>query len=107
MTPKSRREFLGAGLKSATAFLAFPLTPVIGEFLGTIPFFDEGETSAGSLHGSGLGGRLVLDLSTLTEDSLTTSNENFFIRTAFPDQLREISPWEISVSGLVERPARY
>ncbi|MEE9263663.1 MAG: molybdopterin-dependent oxidoreductase, partial [Vicinamibacteria bacterium] len=104
---KTRREFIAAGFKSAAAsFLTFPPILARGQLLGTVPFVGEGETSSGSLHGSGLGGRLLLDLSTLTEDSLTTSNENFFIRTAFPDQLHEISPWEISVSGLVERPAR-
>ncbi len=107
MTPRTRREFIAAGFKSAAAsFLIFPPTAARGQLLGTVPFAGEGETSPGSLQGSGLGGRLDLDLSTLTEDSLTTSNENFFIRTAFPDQLQEISPWEISVSGLVERPAR-
>ncbi len=107
LTRKTRREFIAAGFKSAAAsFLTFPPTLARGQLLGTVPFVGEGETSSGSLHGSGLGGRLLLDLSTLTEDSLTTSNENFFIRTAFPDQLQEISPWEISVSGLVERPAR-
>ena len=95
LSRKTRREFIAAGLKSSAAsFLTFPPTLARGQPLGTVPFVSEGETSPGSLHGSGLGGRLVLDLSTLTEDSLTTSNGNFFIRTAFPDQLHEISPWE-------------
>ncbi len=95
LSRKTRREFIAAGLKSSAAsFLTFPPTLARGQLLGTVPFVSEGETSPGSLHGSGLGGRLVLDFSTLTEDSLTTSNGNFFIRTAFPDQLHEISPWE-------------
>jgi DMSO/TMAO reductase YedYZ molybdopterin-dependent catalytic subunit len=49
---------------------------------------------------------LILDLSTLTDDTLVTPNESFFIRTAYPDQLRPSSPWQISVRGLVERPTR-
>ena len=107
MGHKTRREFIAAGLRStAASFLAFPPILARGRLLGTVPFVGEGEISPGSLHGSGLGGRLVLDLSTLAEDTLTTSNENFFIRTAFPDQLRESSRWQIAVSGLVERAAR-
>ena len=107
LTRKTRREFIAASLKTAAAgFLTFPPALPQGQLLGTVPFVDEGDTAPGLLHGSGLGGRLVLELSTLIEDTLVTPNEHFFTRTALPDQLGQIVPWELSVSGLVERPAR-
>jgi len=74
------------------------------KLLAAVPFVDEGDFPLGAVVGSGLGGRLALDLSTLTPDTLITPNERFFIRTLCPDQLRFNGSWMISVRGLVQAP---
>src|SRR5881296_2049882 len=74
------------------------------KLFATVPFVDEGDFPLGAIVGSGLGGRLALDLSTLTPDTLVTPNEGFFIRTLCPDQLRFNGSWKISVRGLVQAP---
>jgi DMSO/TMAO reductase YedYZ molybdopterin-dependent catalytic subunit len=73
-----------------------------GTLLGTISFVDEAEAVVGVFEGSGLDGRLALDLNTLEPDTLLTANEDFFIRTAQPDILDPEQPWVISIAGLVE-----
>ncbi len=75
-----------------------------GKLLGIVPFSGEGDYPLGTAIGSGLGGRLSLDLSGLTPDTLITPNEKFFIRTRSPDQLPSAENWKIAVRGLVESP---
>jgi len=54
--------------------------------------------------GSGLDGRFVLDLSTLTPQSLITPASEFYVRTCRPDQLDSPTPWKIAIRGLVRAP---
>ncbi len=57
--------------------------------------------------GAGLDARLFTDLSTLSPagpDALVTSNDRFFVRTAFPSTLQRTDPWPIRVGGLVRAP---
>ena len=53
----------------------------------------------------GWDGRLYTDLSKLSPSNLVISNEKFYIRTRYPDQIDESKPWNIAVSGLVDTPA--
>lgn len=97
----ARRQFLaysGAGLAACRRIWAQE-----GQFIGTVPFLDERDAAVGRVTGRGLNGRLALDLSTLTPQMLTTPNDQFFIRTRYPDRLRAGAPWKIRVHGLVER----
>jgi DMSO/TMAO reductase YedYZ molybdopterin-dependent catalytic subunit len=73
-----------------------------GVLLGSLPFEGEGQAAVGEQQGAGLDGRLALDLGTLDADSLITANEDFFIRTAYPDQLDPGLAWVITISGLVD-----
>ncbi|MFQ5742338.1 MAG: molybdopterin-dependent oxidoreductase [Acidobacteriota bacterium] len=89
-----------------------------GRLLETVPFAGEGNPTFDTVGGEGLGGRLVRNLSTLTPETLITTNERFFIRTRYPDQLDLAWPqgaegrvtaaalrsWRISVGGLVRQP---
>ena len=75
-----------------------------GERIGELPFIDDGDTELGVPFNAGWDGRLYTDLSTLSPDSLITPNEQFYIRTRYPDLLDPRAPWRIRVSGLVERP---
>ncbi len=89
----------------ATTTVPAAFKPIAGgTLLGTAPFVGEGNFPLETLVGSGLGGRLLLDLSTLTPETLVTPNDKFFIRTRYPDQLHYDAPWTISVRGLVEQP---
>ncbi|PRP99955.1 molybdopterin-dependent oxidoreductase [Enhygromyxa salina] len=74
-----------------------------GVLLGAITSFEgEGQTSVGDPQGQGLDGRLALDLGTLEADTLITQNDDFFVRTALPDQLDLDQAWNLRVSGLVD-----
>lgn len=75
-----------------------------GTLLGTASFVGEGNFPLETLIGSGLGGRLLLDLSRLNRGAVITANDKFFIRTRYPDRLRHRGPWKILVDGLVEQP---
>ena len=75
-----------------------------GTLLGTASFVGEGNLPLETLIGSGLGGRLMLDLSRLNRGTLITANDMFFIRTRYPDRLRHRGPWKILVDGLVGQP---
>jgi DMSO/TMAO reductase YedYZ molybdopterin-dependent catalytic subunit len=102
MSRTTRREFLAGG----AALLLLPPAPLAagGEFLGTLAFADEGNVPLGKVVGEGLGRRKALDLSRLTPDRLLTANEEFFVRTGYPDRLRTTEAWKISVGGLVAEP---
>ena len=77
---------------------------VAGSLVRRIPFVGEGQPPLDRTLGSGLGGRRYLDLSGLDTGSLETSNENFFIRTRFPDQINSSEPWVIRLHGQVKSP---
>lgn len=89
----------------AAATIPAGFKPVTGgTLLGVAPFVGEGNFPLETLIGSGLGGRLVLDLSKLSQGTLITVNDKFFIRTRYPDRLRQRGPWKILVDGLVGQP---
>ena len=100
----TRRRFLQASAGAAvTAGLASPSlsaaqSPVI------VPFVDEGTFPIEQTVGAGLGRRRVLDLSSLSPDSLLVPQDRFFIRTGAPDPLPSPAGWKIRVHGLVETP---
>ncbi len=75
-----------------------------GELLAVLGFADDGDIELGVPFNVGWDGRLYTDLSTLGPDTLVTSNETFYIRTRYPDQLDPTEPWRIAVDGLVNGP---
>jgi DMSO/TMAO reductase YedYZ molybdopterin-dependent catalytic subunit len=72
-----------------------------GRLLGELPFLEEDDVAVGEILGSGLSGRLAVDLAQLTTQSLITPNDQFFIRTRSPDRLDPGTPWKIRVHGRV------
>jgi DMSO/TMAO reductase YedYZ molybdopterin-dependent catalytic subunit len=109
----TRREFvrrsLAAGVAPLAGFVrssAQPADPFAGGvMIGTRPLFGRGApvNRLGTLTGTGLDARLFTDLSTLSAGSLITSNERFFLRTAYPDLLDPSPPWALTLGGLVRR----
>jgi DMSO/TMAO reductase YedYZ molybdopterin-dependent catalytic subunit len=91
-----------AVLRGATGCARPPRGP--GKLLGTVPFVEPLAGPSGVVLGSGLDGRLALDLSILTPQSLITPNDQFYIRTCQPDQLDSRAPWKIAIHGLVKTP---
>ena len=99
------RVFIGDDILAASEPpLADPFTR--GQRVGTILFNDRKRERAqrGVVRGKGLDGRLRCDLSTLTQETLVTPNDRFFIRTRRPDNIDYDQPWKIRIHGLVERP---
>lgn len=76
-----------------------------GERLATLGFTDDGDAELGVPLNVGWDGRLFTDLSTLGPETLVTSNDEFYIRTRYPDQLDPSAPWRIAIEGLVEGPS--
>jgi DMSO/TMAO reductase YedYZ molybdopterin-dependent catalytic subunit len=76
-----------------------------GELRGVLGFVDDGDIELGVPFNVGWDGRLYTDLSTLNPETLVTSNETFYIRTRYPDQLDPKAPWRIAVGGHVTRTA--
>jgi DMSO/TMAO reductase YedYZ molybdopterin-dependent catalytic subunit len=72
--------------------------------LGTIPLSRPNAPPLGRLLGAGLDAYQFTDLSTLTSDSLTTSNDQFYVRTACPGEVRDVDRWSIALGGLVRQP---
>jgi DMSO/TMAO reductase YedYZ molybdopterin-dependent catalytic subunit len=72
-----------------------------GRLLGTVPLGlrQERMPPLDTLLGTGLDARLFTDLSTLSPETLITSNERFFIRTTQPDAARTRGPWTIRLEG--------
>lgn len=58
----------------------------------------------GVAEGAGLGGRLYTDLSRLDAGRLITANEEFYVRTRYPDRLDPSAPWSVTLGGLVAEP---
>jgi DMSO/TMAO reductase YedYZ molybdopterin-dependent catalytic subunit len=93
----TRRRFLEASAGAAiAAILPLPAERV----LGTLPFVGEGSFPVEETVGAGLGRRRMLDLSTLSRETLVTPTHRFFIRTGRPDRL----PPTIRLHGLVKAP---
>jgi DMSO/TMAO reductase YedYZ molybdopterin-dependent catalytic subunit len=115
MNLSSRRQFLlssfsaGAGLVLAgcrdRGAVGDRLDLAEGKRVGTVPFEEPGRLPVGEVSGEGLGGRLALDLSTLTPGSLVVPNDRFYIRTRAPANLGEQEPWRLALRGLVAGPA--
>jgi DMSO/TMAO reductase YedYZ molybdopterin-dependent catalytic subunit len=111
MCHQTRREFiwltLAGGLSLTKAAGAQSQDPFAGGvMIGTRPLSGRGApvNPLGTLFGTGLDARLLTDLSTLTADTLITPNEQFFIRTSYPDLLDQSRPWTLTLGGLVRRP---
>ena len=108
----NRREFLQSSIATAIAGLtarsaAQSNDPFAGGVVvGTRPLSGRGaaDTPIGTLLGRGLDARLFTDLSTLTPDTLITSNDRFYVRTSAPDRLDSSRPWTVTLGGLVRRP---
>lgn len=109
MPDQTRREFVRLSLAGMTALVrprAQPADPFAGGVMaGTRPLFGRGApvNPLGTLIGTGLDGRLLTDLSTLDPGSLITSNEQFYVRTSYPDLLDASQPWTLTLGGLVRR----
>src|SRR5690348_11832466 len=111
----SRRALLGAGLAvwllpRALRSLARPAGVARGgAFLGSLPFVHEGDAWVNVLgpderrFGSGLGGRKIFDLETLTAETLDVPSARFFLRTFRPDDLGDAPGWSVRLDGLVRR----
>lgn len=74
-----------------------------GQLLGQATFTEPLTVTPNSKTGQGLDGRLYTDLSSLTQDTLVTPNDIFYIRTAASDLL-DTSNWTIQLHGLVQSP---
>lgn len=105
MASITRREFIGTSL-SAAIFGAHGWTALAnGELLEIIPYVEEGNSPIGTLIEGSHQGRLVVDLAKLTEETLVTPNDEFFIRTRYPDGLDPKGRWTIQASGHVREPS--
>lgn len=76
------------------------------EFLGPVPFTDGDPINFHEVRGQGWDARLYTDLSLIDRDRLITPNDEFYIRTAYPDglDLPAMTPWSIDIAGLVAEP---
>lgn len=124
MVDTARRRFLRESLATGSVALAaglggwseilsgaaaFPGAPTsrrgAATLLGTMPFMGEQRRAVGQLTDAGLDGRLAFDLETLTEQTLITPSDRFFIRTRYPGGLESRSePWTVTIRGLVAEP---
>jgi len=105
MQDKTRREFLELVLGTSAALLLGGCEQGDRK-LGVVGFYGERRTAVGQLRGSGLAGRLALDLSKLDKGRLNTATERFFIRTRRPDRLQARKNWTISLEGKVAQRKR-
>ncbi len=87
-----------------TALAQFGSSQVAATQIGTVPFDIEWRQAFDEPISQGLGGRVIHKLATLTPDTLITTNEDFFVRTAKPDLLGSTENWRIAVGGLVDEP---
>ncbi len=105
MVDITRREFVSTSLMAAmlgVRGLAMTEGPE-GELLGIVPFVDEGRSPIGTLIAGSHQGRLVADLAKLDETKLVTPNDEFFIRTRYPDELKHDGPWTLRAFGHVRQ----
>lgn len=104
----SRRTFLAMTLASVAA-IANPLAAgrqltTSARRIGTVPLTGPGAVPLGRLFGSGLDARLSTDLSRLVPGAMITPNEQFYVRTAMPDEARSVAAWTIALGGLIYEP---
>ncbi len=71
-----------------------------GALVGLVVFLGEDDEGVGYVDGSGLDGRLALDLTTLDEEHLVQTNDAFYLRTLAPSTL-DPEGWTIPITGLV------
>jgi DMSO/TMAO reductase YedYZ molybdopterin-dependent catalytic subunit len=105
----SRRRFLATSSRVTAAVLApvrraiDPQPPLAGgRFVRTLPLGDPtrlDDPPLNRLLGAGLDARLFTDLSGLAPGNLITANDQFFVRTAYPDEATTIDPWTIALGG--------
>lgn len=104
----SRRDFLvRVALLASGSFLIdeqalAAITPAKaykrGTLLGIVPFINERAVEPGKLFASGLDARMYADLSSMSAETLITPAEQFYVRTACPDQINYQSPWKIKIT---------
>lgn len=106
----TRRAFLAAsaGLGAAAMFGGWPLwaedlatLPApgqpAGKLLGVVPFTKTEGLTFGELTGQGMEGRRLYDLSTLSNKTLVTATDRFFVRTRAPEGLPPQKDWKMRV----------
>src|SRR5882724_2754201 len=77
-----------------------------GKPLEELQFLNEGRAEMDSAVGSELDGRLYTSLSGLSNDSLVTQADRFYIRTRASQILPRPESWAISLDGLVAVPQK-
>lgn len=98
----SRRDFLSGALLLPSLFAQTSSA----RFVNAVPLGSPGGAPAppfGRLLGSGLDARLFTDLSLLARDrpdTLLTSTERFFVRTASPSAIARTDAWAIHAAGV-------
>src|SRR5262245_14190101 len=96
----TRREFIKAALIAPAA-----LRQGGARLIGTLPLGNPGNAPATPLDrllASSLDARLFTNLSTLSADALVVPNDRYYIRTAAPARLDELTP-SIPVRGRVQQ----
>ena len=92
---------------AALAALGFEThTTRASESSSRIAFVEEGGSPIGELTPGSHKGRLVVDLAGITKGTRITPNDEFFIRTRYPDLFVAPDHWEIEIGGAVERTGR-
>ena len=71
-----------------------------GELAGRVGFLREGPVEMDSAFGSELDGRLFTSLEDLSEKSLVTPEERFYLRTRASKILPDAAKWTVAVDGL-------
>src|SRR2546423_7425848 len=114
----TRRNFLRAGAISGSALVAgldafaWPNTLALqhdpfagGQQIGLAKFVHEGPAPLEVPLGAELDGRLFTDLSKLSQESLVTPTEKFYVRTRASQLLPDTADWRVRVEGLVASSA--
>jgi DMSO/TMAO reductase YedYZ molybdopterin-dependent catalytic subunit len=75
-----------------------------GKLLENVDFQDEFGAGMQGILGEELDGRMVVDLSELTLETLVTPTDKFYIRTCASKLLKRDQPWTIRVPGSAKSP---
>src|SRR5215471_20814231 len=70
-----------------------------GELLGRVEFANEGRVDMDTAFGSELDGRLFTSLDGMSEKSLVTPKERFYLRTRASKLLPNADRWKVAVDG--------
>jgi DMSO/TMAO reductase YedYZ molybdopterin-dependent catalytic subunit len=73
-----------------------------GTFVEVVPFENDGAAALEETIREGHDARRYTDLRKLDEDKLVQSNDEFYVRTEFPDLLDSTDDWVVRVRGLVD-----